>query len=147
MQKAFAWSKWLRIGADKKLWLGLLNNKPTMLAVSALVLLLFGDTLLPFFWHIIHVFIEVIELMFEHFLEHVFGVTPRQAEFIVFWTGITAIGIIVWRLSAKVYVVIAQACETAWQGWCAKAGPTKLMAAFKVTFLLGVLGKTMLLFI
>ncbi|AMK78481.1 MULTISPECIES: hypothetical protein [Methylomonas] len=146
MQKAFALPNWLRFGVSKT-WSLLLKNKPTMAAFSALILVLFGDTLLPFLWHILHLAIEVIEMMAEHFLEHVFGVTPRQAEFIVFWTGLTALGIVAWRISYKAYLIIMSTCEAAWQSWCEKAGPAKLIATLKLTFLLTILGKTMLLFV
>lgn len=146
MQKAFALPSWLRFGVSKT-WSLLLKNKPAMAVFSALILVLFGDSLLPFFWHLLHLVIEVIEMMAEHFLEHVFGVTPRQAEFIVFWTGMTSLGIVVWRISYKAYLLIMQACEAAWQNWCAKAGPAKLVATLKLTLLLSILGKTMLLFV
>ncbi|WP_415878589.1 hypothetical protein ACH5Y9_11960 [Methylomonas sp. BW4-1] len=146
MQYAYALAHWFRvIIINTGRWL--FENKPAMAILTLIFLYKFGDTLLPFLWHILHLAIEVVEMLFEHFLEHVFGVTPRQAEFIVFWSGLTLLGTVVWRLSCKAYLVIAQACETAWLNWCAKAGPAKLLATLKVTLLLGILGKTMLLFV
>jgi hypothetical protein len=146
MQKAFALPNWLRFGVGKT-WSRLSKNKPGIAVVSALILVVFGDTLLPFFWHILHLAIEVIEMMAEQFLEHVFGVTPRQAEFIVFWTGITVAGTLVWRLASKAYRAITQACASVTQNWCAKTGPAKLVTTLKLAFLLSILGKTMLLFV
>ncbi|NOV28917.1 hypothetical protein [Methylomonas sp. ZR1] len=146
MQYAYALAHWFRvIIINTGRWL--FENKPAMAILTLIFLYKFGDTLLPFLWHILHLAIEVVEMLFEHFLEHVFGVTPRQAEFIVFWTGLTLLGTVVWRLSYKAYLVIVRACEAAWQNWCEKAGPAKLLATLKVTLLLGILGKTMLLFV
>lgn len=146
MQKAYALPNWLRLGIiNTGRWL--FENKPALAVLTLIVLVTFGDILLPFLWHILHLAIEVVEMLAEHFLEHVFGVTPRQAEFIVFWTGLTLLGTVAWRLSYKAYLLILQACEAAWQNWCAKAGPAKLLATLKLTLLLSILGKTMLLFV
>ncbi len=142
MQKAYSWTNWLRRAIS---WLFV--NKPAMAVLTLVLLIKFGDTLLPFLWHLLHLAIEVVEMLFEHFLEHVFGVTPRQAEFIVFWTGLTSLVIVAWRLAYKAYLAILHACDTAWQSWCAKAGPAKLLTTLKLTLLLTVLGKTMLLFV
>lgn len=63
----------------------------TVTWVSALiVLVLFGDSIIPAIFHILHVFWEMMESVVEHFLESTFHFTPRQAEFIVAWTGILA---------------------------------------------------------
>ena len=146
MQKASALPDWLILVITKTgRWF--FENKPAMAVLSLILLVAFGDTLLPFLWHILHLAIEVVEMLFEHFLEHVFGVTPRQAEFIVFWTGLTLLGTVLWHLSYKAYLVILRACEVAWQNWCEKAGPAKLLATLKLTLLLSILGKTMLLFV
>lgn len=55
---------------------------------ASIVLILFGDTLIPAVFHVLHVFWEIIESVIEHFLESHFHLTPRQAEFIVAWIGI-----------------------------------------------------------
>lgn len=57
-------------------------------AATSIVLILFGDSLIPAIFHVLHVFWEVIESVIEHFLEATFHLTPRQAEFIVAWMGI-----------------------------------------------------------
>jgi hypothetical protein len=63
--------------------------------VSGLIILvLFGDTIIPAIFHVLHVFWEIIESVIEHFLESQFHLTPRQAEFIVAWMGIlTMLGV------------------------------------------------------
>jgi hypothetical protein len=55
---------------------------------ASIVLILFGDSLIPAIFHVPHVFWEIIESVIEHFLESQFHLTPRQAEFIVAWMGI-----------------------------------------------------------
>ncbi len=84
------------------IWLILIASKiterfglKTVSWVSAsIVLILFGDTLIPAIFHALHVVWEMFEFMVEHFLESMFHLTPRQAEFIVAWMGIlTMIGL------------------------------------------------------
>jgi hypothetical protein len=53
-----------------------------------IVMILFGDSIIPAIFHVLHVFWEIIESVVEHFLESQFHLTPRQAEFIVAWMGI-----------------------------------------------------------
>ncbi len=58
---------------------------------ASIVLVLFGDTLIPAVFHVLHILWEMIESVFEHFLETTFHLTPRQAEIIVAWMGILTI--------------------------------------------------------
>lgn len=55
---------------------------------GSIVLILFGDTLVPAIFHVFHVAWQIVESVIEHFLESMFDLTPRQAEFIVAWMGI-----------------------------------------------------------
>lgn len=77
--------------------------KTVRILVALMTLMLFGDTLLPMFGHVLHVLIEMIELVVEHFLESAFGLSPRQAEIAVGWIGMALISYLSLQLLRKAY--------------------------------------------
>lgn len=70
---------------------------------ASIVLVLFGDTIIPAIFHVLHILWEMIESVFEHFLESTFHLTPRQAEMIVAWTGMLTIAGFGLKLLYKAY--------------------------------------------
>ena len=61
---------------------------------GSIFMILFGDTLIPAIFHVFHVIWQIVEFVTEHFLESMFHLTPKQAEFIVAWMGIlTMLGV------------------------------------------------------
>lgn len=122
-------------------------DKKTAGFVAALfTLILFGDTLLPLLGHVLHMLIEVIESALEHFLESVFGVTPRQAEIIVFYSGLPVAIYLSWCLSRKAYLATLCVCATAQENWCAKTDSAKVAAWLRTMITVGALGATLYLF-
>jgi hypothetical protein len=77
--------------------------KTVVLVTTALILALFGDTLIPAIFHLLHLMWELTESIIEHFLEAVFHLTPRQAEFIVAWMGILTMLAVGIRLLYQAY--------------------------------------------
>ena len=80
--------------------------KTVVLVTTALILALFGDTLIPAVFHLLHLMWEITESIIEHFLEAVFHLTPRQAEFIVAWMGILTMLAVGIRLLYQAYWVL-----------------------------------------
>jgi hypothetical protein len=118
-----------------------------IVAVLAVSLVLFGDTLLPWLGHGLHVVIEVVELGLEHFLEHAFGLSPRGAQIVIAWTGLAlVICLSVWairkirRLCRAVvprlilrWNEMKTSLDSAWRTWHGQPW-------IKVTLVLGTLG-------
>lgn len=116
-------------------------------AAGALILLGFGDTLLPMIGHALHVAIEVVEWLLEHWLESAFDLSPRQAEITVFWLGMLAIGVGSWRAGRAAYRVGL----VWWREWAARwraysAGRAYWPALARSALVFGALGSTLLMF-
>ncbi|MEQ1635152.1 MAG: hypothetical protein ABL903_00580 [Methylococcales bacterium] len=67
------------------------------------VLIGFGDSLLPILGHLLHILIEVVESLLEHFLESVFHLSARESQLLLFWVGLVIAGYASWRLFCKAY--------------------------------------------
>jgi hypothetical protein len=57
-------------------------------ACVAAALLPYWDSLLHLLGEALHLGIEVLELSFEHSVEAVFGLSPRDAQVVTAWTGL-----------------------------------------------------------
>ncbi len=88
-----------------------IDKRAAALAAGGLTFWLFGDSLLPVIAHGLHLGIEVIELAFEHFLEWAFGLSPRAAQTITFWTGFVGIVYGSFRLLRRTYVELRRAWD------------------------------------
>lgn len=87
-----AQSKWRAVSRAYK--------APILLALAGLSII-FGGTLLPLFGHGVLLCLEVLELLFEHFIESVFGVGPRTAQIITAWTGLFAFLILLLEVAKR----------------------------------------------
>ncbi|WGS87221.1 hypothetical protein [Methylomonas sp. UP202] len=115
--------------------------------VAALVMLGFGDTLLPLIGHGVHVAIEIVEWLLEHWLEAAFGLSPRQAEIAVFWLGIVAIGYGSWRVARAAYLAALAWWRDLAARWRANsAGRAYWPALARSALVFGALGSTLLMF-
>jgi hypothetical protein len=132
MMKSFtAFRLWL--AGYAKAQLQIIDKKTKYIVLSVLIFFFFGDTLIPLIGHLLHIKLEFIESLFEHFLESVFHVTPKQAELIVFYTALI-LGIVILRyLSRKCYCWCEEKCANAKDDWCAKNKSEKISSALKAT--------------
>lgn len=80
-------------------------------------LILFGDTLLPIFGHFLQLILHITEAFLEHVLERWFHATPRQAEFIIFWSGMAVALYVGWKLSGKAYRWLKSAYMDTKRNW------------------------------
>lgn len=80
--------------------------KTVFFGTLAVVFLLFWDALLPMLGGGLHLTIEVVEITLEHFLEHAFGLTARQAQFVLAYTALALVLYALWRLFRKVQAAI-----------------------------------------
>lgn len=90
-----------RESAPSKLFAMMRAHKlPFLLAMGTLVIF-FGGTLLSLFGHGVILCLEVLELLFEHFVESVFEVSPRTAQVITAWTGLLAFLVLLLETSKR----------------------------------------------
>jgi hypothetical protein len=117
-------------------------------AISTTVVLLigFGDTLLPLVGHGLHVLIEIIELTLEHLLEAAFGLSPRQAQTVLAWGGLMVVLFLSVQFIRKAYRITQRICLEAKKRWCAFTNSATAMAWFRALLILGSLGATVYLF-
>ena len=118
------------------------NKKMVSLAAILCVLLLFGDTLLPLIGHSLHVLLEVVEALLEHFLESTFDLSSRQAQIILFYSAFATIACLSWYLARKAYFSAKEAYAVARVQWpLIKASPW-----FKTLLMFGAIGTTFYIF-
>jgi hypothetical protein len=115
------------------------NKKTICLIVALLILFLFGDTLLPLIGHFLHVLLEIVESVLEHFLEAAFGLSSRQAQLVLFYSAVLIIAYLSWYLARKAYFTIPHLAKTHWRS--IKAHPW-----FKPLLMFGALGATIYIF-
>lgn len=123
-----------------------IDRKTAGLVAALLVLILFGDALLPLLGHVLHVLIEVIESVLEHFLESVFDLSPRQAQVTLFYGGLAIAITLSWRLMRKVHSTALRVYATAQERRRAIANSAKAAAWFRTMVMVGALGTTLYLF-
>ncbi len=122
--------------------LQLKNNKIFLILGTSLILILFGDTILLFIGHCLHVMFEFIASLIEHWLQTGFNLTERQAQIVFFYLFITITGCIAWRLSKKVYKKTKQVCISA---HCRARQRVESLNWLRLAFLLAVFGTSVLL--
>ena len=83
------------------------RHKPYFIAGIVLVMTLFGDSLLLFLGHCLHILFEFIASLLEHGLQAAFGITERQAQIVVFYIGLVIGSWLAWRLS----LVVCRKCK------------------------------------
>lgn len=123
-----------------------IDKKTAGFVAVLLVLILFGDTLLPLLGHVLHVLIEVIESVLEHFLESVFHVSPRQAQVILFYSGLAIAIYLSWYLTRKAHSAALRVYATAQERRRSIASSAKAAAWFRIMVMVGALSATFYLF-
>ena len=128
-----------------------IDRKTIGLLATFAVLILFGDSLLPLLGDGLHLLLEVIESSLEHSLESSFGLTPRQAQISIAWTGLALVVWLSWYLSRKAYNAARRAFAVAQLRWCALKGSAKAawghVSWIRVAVMVGAMGATLYLFI
>ena len=124
-----------------------IDKKPLGLVAALFALILFGDSLPPLLGHVLHMLVEAVEWALEHFLEAVFGLSPRQAQVILFYSGLAITLYLSWRLSRKAYFTALYAYSTAMARWRAIAGSAKAVVWFRIMVMVGALSASLYLFI
>ena len=122
------------------------GGKTVGIAVALVTLILFGDTLLPLLGHVLHVLIEVIESALEHFLESAFHVSPRQAQIILFYSGLALVLCLSWYLWRKAHYTALRVYATAQERRRALASSAKAATWFRTMVIAGALGTAVYLF-
>ena len=85
------------------------------LAAGMAVVLLYGDVLFSMAGTILHSLIEVLEMLLEHALEALFGVSGHTAQMLTAWIGAALLGVcavVLWRRAARAvneYMAAAEA--------------------------------------
>lgn len=97
---------------------------------------LFSDSLLPIIGHFLHILIEVVESILEHFLEASFGMTERQAQITLFYSAITILAYIAYYLAYQAYFAMCELIAAAKVQWRIFKN-TPLFKALLVFFAIG----------
>lgn len=118
------------------------NKKTGSFAVALLILFLFSDTLLPLIEHFLHILLEVIESVLEHFLEAAFGLSARQAQIVLFYSACVSIAYLSWYVACKVYFATLHSYEIARTFW----STPKVKAWIKTLLMFSALGTTVYIF-
>lgn len=121
-------------------------NKVAALLATVAALFLFGDTLLPLFGHILHILVELIESAAEHLLVHLFHLSKRQAELVVFYSGLLIALKLLWIYSRKAYFNSLRVYTSFQARQRARLRLAESAVWFRVILTLGTLGTTVFLF-
>jgi hypothetical protein len=89
---------------------GRISKPPYYWIMILIVLLLFGDSTLLFIGHLLHVVLEFITAILEHFLQSTFNFKKRTAQILVFYFELIVGIYVTWRLS----LVFCQKCKLMW---------------------------------
>jgi hypothetical protein len=106
------------------------------------IVFMFGDTLIHFIGHLLHLILEFVESILEHLLEAAFGLTPRQAQIVLFYSFIIVMSYVTWQLARKAYFALLSFYAEAKLYW----QELKKSRRFKAILMLGALGTTVYLF-
>ena len=107
----------------------------------SLILILFGDAVIHFIGHLSHVLLEFVESVLEHLLEAAFGLTPRQAQIVLFYSFVVIMSYVSWRLARKAYFAFLNFYIEAKLYW----RELKKSRRFKTILMLGAVGTTVYL--
>ena len=118
------------------------HKKLISVIVIGFSFLLFGDSLLHFIGHILHIIIEFVESILEHLLETAFGLTPKQAQIVLFYSFVIVMCYVSWQLAYKTYFALLAFYAEAKLYW----RELKKSRRFKAALMLGALGSTVYLF-
>lgn len=77
-------------------------KKPVLYVALAASFILFGNVLLPLLGHIVFLCLEVMELLFENFLEWALGVELHDAQMITAWTGLLLFSVLFIKIAKKI---------------------------------------------
>lgn len=122
-----------------------LRSQKVIYSILLAVLIVFGDTLIPAIGHVLHVVLEIINSIIEHFLEHTFHMSPRQSEMTVFWGGMTINFVLLSYLLRKAYLKTIALYEDAQIKWRMMQENPKTAFYIKVAAMMGMLGLTFFL--
>ena len=96
------------IGSRRTAFVGILRRwisyKTVGISLLALAFTLFGDVIMLAIGSGLHLLVEVVEITLEHALEHVFGLTPRQAQFVLAYSALVLGAYLLVYLSRKAYL-------------------------------------------
>jgi len=123
-----------------------INKKAVGLVAAVFVLILFGDSLLPLLGHFLHVLIEVFESALEHLLEAAFGLSPRQAQVVLFYSWLLITIYLTWQLLRKAYFTVLGLYETAMMRWQAWVESPRIVKWFRGMIMLSVFSASVYLF-
>lgn len=117
------------------------HKKTVSFMVAFFILVLFGDSLLHLVGHFLHILLEVVESMLEHFLEAAFGLTARQAQVILFYGFVMTIAYLTWIALRKAYMTTLHLIATFQAYWQSSRAKTVV----KTVMVFGALGTTLYL--
>lgn len=72
-------------------------NSQVLLALGLAGAVLFWESLLHLILGVLHLAVEALELSFEHLVEAVFHLSPRDAQVVTAWTGLSLAVYLLWR--------------------------------------------------
>jgi hypothetical protein len=114
-----------------------ISRKAIGLIAASAILLVFGDTLVPMLGHGLYLLIEVLEQALEDILEAAFGLSKRQSQIVLFWTGLPSMAYLFLYLVRK----LCFAARTRWDAIMDSARAVWINDAWiQVIVMLGGLG-------
>lgn len=122
-------------------WLSWLSHRISRKAIGLIaasaILFVFGDTLVPMLGHGLYLLIEVLEQALEDILEAAFGLSKRQSQIVLFWTGLPSMAYLFLYLVRK----LCFAARTRWDAIMDSARAVWINDAWiQVVVMLGGLG-------
>jgi hypothetical protein len=114
-----------------------ISRKAIGLIAASAILLVFGDTLVSMLGHGLYLLIEVLEQALEDILEAAFGLSKRQSQIVLFWTGLPSMAYLFLYLVRK----LCFAARTRWDAIMDSARAVWINDAWiQVIVMLGGLG-------
>lgn len=121
-------------------------NKKVIYGLSLVILIAFGDTLIPALLHMLYILLEIVNSLIEHFLEHTFHATPRQSEMLVFWGGMAINAWVLTYALRRGYINTIRLYEEAKMRWILLQSTQKSKTYIQAVILLSMMSLTFLFF-
>jgi hypothetical protein len=102
-----------------------------------LIMVFFGDSIILFLGHLIHVILELIASILEHGLQIAFNLSERQAQIVLFYILLISGSFIAWQLAKTVYRKSRAFCRHA---GCRVRGAAHEVNWWKISLILTAIG-------
>jgi len=118
-----------------------------LLVLSAILLLVFADSAIPFINDTIQLKINLLGLFLEPLLQSIFDIPIRQAQVLASWIYLLICVFIAWYAFKKIYKLLFDAVFILRQSWLEKNQWQKVGMSVLILLLFAALAKIILLFV